>query len=48
MITSAIIVTYNPPAGFLENLDNWSAQLDQLLIVDNGSRPEVRDLFRQR
>jgi len=47
MITSAIIVTYNPPAGFLENLDHWSAQLDQLLIVDNGSMSEVRDLFRR-
>ncbi len=47
MNTYAIIVTYNPPAGFLDKLDNLRAQIDQLVIVDNGSKPEICDSFRQ-
>jgi len=47
MNTSAIIVTYNPPSEFCENLYHWRNQLDQVVIIDNGSTPEIREVFQQ-
>jgi rhamnosyltransferase len=41
------IVTYNPSPNFFVNLDSFYTQLDQLLIVDNGSNPDVCHLLTQ-
>ncbi len=47
MNTNAIIVTYNPPSEFYENLFHWRNQLDHVIIIDNGSTPEKRSFFQQ-
>ena len=47
MEVAAIVVTYNPPAGFLDSLDIWLSQVHRLLIVDNGSAPEWRETVCQ-
>ncbi len=41
-MTLAIVVTFNPSAGFAESVDTLMLQVDHLLIVDNGSSPECR------
>jgi rhamnosyltransferase len=47
MNTSAIIVTYNPPTEFFDNLDGWKTQFDPLIIIDNASKPETCGLLQQ-
>ncbi len=47
MNIGAIIVTYNPSPQFFANLNGLKTQFDQLIIIDNVSNPEIRDLFRQ-
>jgi rhamnosyltransferase len=37
MNITAVVVTYDPPAGFLDRVAVWRSQVDQLLLVDNGS-----------
>lgn len=43
MTISGIVVTYNPPAEFMDHLEVWMSQVDQLLLVDDGSTPEWRE-----
>ena len=47
MNTSAIIVTYNPSPEFFDSLNGLKNQFDPLIIIDNASNPETRDLLRQ-
>lgn len=47
MKTTAVVVTYNPPAEFADHLDAWMSQVDQLVVVDNGSAPAWRDDVRR-
>jgi rhamnosyltransferase len=44
---AGLIVTFNPSSEFFPCLDSLCAQFDQILVVDNGSSPEVRDLLEQ-
>ena len=46
-IPLGIIVTFNPPSNFFANLDLFYNQFNQLLIVDNGSNPDIRRLLKQ-
>ena len=41
----AVVVLYNPEADVLENLRVLAAQVDALVIVDNGSSETFRDLL---
>ena len=43
MKTAAVVVTYDPPAQFADHLGVWLSQVDQLLVVDNGSAAAWRD-----
>lgn len=38
---------YNSSPGFFDNLNGLKTQFDQLIIIDNASNPEIRDLFWQ-
>lgn len=42
-----LVVTLNPPPSFFARLDSFYAQLDQLVIVDNGSNADICHLLRQ-
>jgi rhamnosyltransferase len=42
-----LIVTYNPPSDFFSSLDTFYSQLDQIILVDNGSDPESRRRLEQ-
>jgi rhamnosyltransferase len=42
----AVIVTYHPTAMMLENLPAILAQVDGLIVVDNGSNEDELDLLR--
>lgn len=44
---AGLIVTYNPPNNLFEHLDTFYTQLDQILVVDNGSNPQARYLLEQ-
>lgn len=41
--TPALIITYNPSNDLKNQLDLLYQQFDQLLLVDNGSQPEIRN-----
>lgn len=43
----AIIVTYNPDAGFRGRVPGVIAQFGRTLIVDNGSGPDARDMLER-
>lgn len=43
----AIVVTFNPPPEFLVNLEALLDQLDEVLVIDNGSGGEMRDLLKR-
>lgn len=38
----AVIVTYNPKPTFIENIVNVAAQVDDVVVVDNGSSVETQ------
>lgn len=40
-----LIVTYNPPHKFFTHLNSFYTQLDQIVLVDNGSNPETQRLL---
>lgn len=40
---AAVVVSYNPPAGFGRRLSAVAAQTDYVIVVDNGSAPEFRN-----
>ncbi len=42
-MTLGVVVTYNPPAGFPDSVDALLSQVDELLVVDNGSSGECRE-----
>lgn len=44
--TCAVIVTFNPDAGFVERLDHVTSQFPRVFIIDNGSRPAAMDMLR--
>ncbi len=37
-----LVITFNPSPDFFLRLDSFYAQLDQIILVDNGSNSEVR------
>ena len=39
MKTTAVVVTFNPPHEFLDHIGVWLSQVDELMIVDDGSSP---------
>ena len=41
-VTIALVVTHASPDGFLDSVEAWLSQVDQLIVVDNGSTPEWR------
>jgi rhamnosyltransferase len=41
-VTIALVVTHASPDGFLDSAEAWLSQVDQLIVVDNGSLPEWR------
>lgn len=44
---SGLIVTFNPLPEFFTCLDSIYKQLDQIILVDNGSSADVRQLLKQ-
>ena len=46
-IPPGLIVTLNPPSNFFSCLDSFYTQLDQLVIVDNGSNTDTCHLLEQ-
>jgi rhamnosyltransferase len=42
-----LIITFNPHPDFFTRLDSFYSQLDQIILVDNGSDPEVCRLLKQ-
>ncbi len=42
-----LIITFNPPIDFFTSLDTFYTQLDQIILVDNGSTPDARQLLKQ-
>lgn len=42
-----LIVTFNPSPDFFSRLDSFYTQLDKIILVDNGSNPEVCRLLKQ-
>ena len=47
MQTTAVVVTYDPPADFPDHLGLWLSQIDKLILVDNGSPPAWREQMRR-
>ncbi|HEU5408750.1 MAG TPA: glycosyltransferase family 2 protein, partial [Nitrospira sp.] len=45
--TCAVVVTFHPDAEVLDNLDKLRAQVQALVVVDNGSSPESLNLLRR-
>ena len=43
----ALVVTYNPTVDFRKHLELFYEEFKQIIIVDNGSKPEVCDLLKQ-
>jgi rhamnosyltransferase len=46
--TPALIVTYNPAQGLEQHLDDLYTEFDEIIIVDNGSNTEVRDILAKQ
>jgi rhamnosyltransferase len=46
-IPPGLIITYNPLPDFYARLDSFYTQLDQIVLVDNGSNPGACRLLRQ-
>lgn len=46
-ILHALLVTFNPSADFFSSLDSFYTQFDRIILVDNGSRSEVRHQLEQ-
>ena len=44
----ALIVTYNPPAGFEDHLEKLFAEFQQIVLVDNGSSPEFQQVLKMQ
>ena len=42
-----LIITFNPSSDFFVRLDSFCAQLDKIILVDNGSEPETCRLLEQ-
>ncbi len=40
MKTTAVVVTFNPPPEFWDHIGIWLSQVDELIIVDDGSLPD--------
>ncbi len=43
----ALIITYNPAPDFYDRLNNFYKELNQIIIVDNGSDPKTRSLLEE-
>jgi rhamnosyltransferase len=43
--TCAVVITFRPPASVLDNLAKVRPQVDRLVVVDNGSSPELLSPF---
>ena len=46
-IPPGLIVTLNPPSSFFASLDSVYSQMNQLVIIDNGSDSDVCHLLKQ-
>lgn len=42
-----LIVTYNPQPDFFVRLDSFYTQLKKIIMVDNGSKPDIHYLLRR-
>ena len=42
-----LIVTFNPSIDFFSDLDSFYSQLDQIVLIDNGSNPEILSLLKR-
>ena len=45
--TLGLVITFNPSPQFYSNLIVLLSQLDSLLLIDNGSNPEIRRLLER-
>ena len=45
MSCCAIIVSYHPDNEIIENIDALINQVDEIVIVDNGSGPDTKQLL---
>jgi rhamnosyltransferase len=43
----AIFVTYNPPPTFIENIASAGAQVDHVVVIDNGSSRKTEELLKE-
>ena len=46
--TSALIITHNPSQDLEHHLDTLYKQVDQIILVDNGSGPETKTVIEQQ
>lgn len=44
--TAGVVVTYEPGAELMENLSALRPQVERVIVVDNGSSPERREMVR--
>jgi len=42
----ALVITYNPTLNLVQKLDFLFHEFDQIILVDNGSSPEIRDTIQ--
>jgi rhamnosyltransferase len=42
-----LVITFNPSPDFFSNLDILCAQLDRVVLIDNGSKPEIHHLLER-
>jgi len=42
----AVVVTYHPDPGFPDRLDRVRPQVGRVVVVDNGSSPQAREMLR--
>lgn len=42
----ALVITYNPPAGFEDHLEKLFAEFERIILVDNGSSPEFQQMLK--
>jgi len=43
---SALIITYNPSAGFEDHIEKLFLEFRQIILIDNGSSPEFQQMLK--
>lgn len=46
--TPALVITFNPALDLVQKLDDLFREFDEIILVDNGSRYEARDIIEKQ